>query len=286
MDQEIPLARGREIRLPSNKESRKELNREFWGAVIGPWSVRAINRLQVRDFATFGVVVLVFCLSSLAVYHAFIKDEPWVRYNRIYEKKESVAETHKAEVPESKSNGIGTYYPDGQVSSGVNSHGPDRIYSYTKQDGGTGYTNTAPPADGKSVRERPELVADRIEMPIEIQDGRIYVPVSIEHRGNKFDTSFMLDLGAANTILPQRNADFVKANHLTKATYRITEGEGTFYEMRELEHFRVGPNFVQNFRVVTRIGDGATQRGVLGQDFLSRFKFHVDESRRVIVWYH
>ncbi len=269
----------------SEKKLGNEKNREFWNAVIGPWYVRAFNRLQSRDIATYGVVILVFCIASLAVYHLFLKDEPWVPYNRIYEGREVVTKEIEDNDNESKTNEVGTYSPGNQQPLDRNPYVPDRIYSYKKADGSTGYTNTVPPPDGKAIEERPELVTEIIEMPIEIKDGQVFVPVSIEHRGNQFSTSFLLDSEAANTILPGRNADFVKADHLTKAKYRIIEGPGTFYEMRQLERFHVGPKSIENFRVVTRVGESKIQRGVLGNDFLNNFKYQIDERRKIITWY-
>ncbi len=284
-DQRKQRSKKRTASSSEKKESDKEINRSFWNAVIGRWYVRAFNRLQARDITAYGVVVFLFFIASLAVYHIFLKDEPWVPYNRTYEQNKSITETEEHKASDSSKNGVGTYHPDNQQAPGSNINTPDRIYSYRKADGSTSYTNTAPPSDGKAIQERPELVAERFEMPIEIQDGQIFVPVSIEHRGNKFDTSFLLDPEASNTILPQRNADFVRANHLTNDRYRITEGTGPFYEMREVELILVGPKSIKNFRVVTRIGESQIQRGVLGHDFLKNFTYQIDQQRRVITWY-
>ena len=285
VNQVKPRVRRHEAASSDKKESDKERNQEFWNAVIGPWYMRAFNRVQTRDIATYGIVVFLFCMASLAVYHVFFKDKPWFPYNRIYERIESVTERKEQATQDSKTNETGTYLPDNQQPSGRYFSAPDRIYSYRKADGSTGYTNTAPPSDVIDIQERPELVAEIIEMPIEIQDGRIYVPVSIEHRGNQFNTSFLLDPEASNTILPGRNADLLKADHLTNATYRITEGTGTFYEMRQVERIHVGPKSIQNFWVMTRIGESKIQRGVLGLDFLNNFEYQVDERRKIITWY-
>ena len=234
-----------------------------------------------------GMVLLLCALSTIGVYHLFLKKEPYVPLNRVYE----TPQISKAQKPPStdskKPSQEGSYYPDSQPrSSGSNQRRPiERIYSYLDSEGKRQYTNAMPPDNSTDVTLHPELTSIEMITPVEITGSEIYVPVTIIHRGNQFNTSLLLDPSSPHSILPGRNADFLKADYLQNRKYQISKDDQIVQEVRKLEIFKVGPHENHDFLIVTQSGKGAIQRGILGADFLTKFPHNIDQENKVIVWF-
>lgn len=272
----------------TREELDRKRNREFWSGVFGPRYLRWVRFLRVSDFALFAGILLISGVAGVVVYNTFIKEEPSVPLSRVYENRHVAVQqpAPKVETPKPESRQAGTYHPDSpqQVEQRTRVRSPERIYSYAKPDGSRVYTNTFTGAEDRVGKPNLELETIADKTPIEVQDGKIYITVSIEHKGNKLDTSFLVDPESLFTLVPTRNADFVKADYLNRGAYRIVEGVANSYEVRKVERFRVGPKVRDDFHVVTQIGEDRITRGVLGKDFLSHFDFHIDETTRQIYW--
>jgi hypothetical protein len=158
----------------------------------------------------------------------------------------------------------------------------NKVYQVQDSSGRTQYTNMAisPEAkllEGNVERSEPALA-------IEISDDKVILPVTIGNRGAEVHTSVVLDRNSEKTILPERIANFVKAEDMgTTEQYQI-DGDVMLMETRRVNYFRLGSVIEEDFIILVSAARNQNQRGVLGLDFMAKHPFEIDEQRNLLIW--
>jgi len=125
------------------------------------------------------------------------------------------------------------------------------------------------------------------ETTVVIEGDRIFVPVTLVHRGKRVETTLVLDTGATTTILHEDVAyelgldDFVSAQGFGVGGIPI-ETKAT-----RMDSMSVGPHHMNDLRVdviaYQRPGEKSFS-GLLGMNFLKGRPFTVDYTQQVITW--
>ena len=158
----------------------------------------------------------------------------------------------------------------------------NKVYQVQDSSGRTQYTNMAISPDAKLLEGNVER--SEPALAIEISDDKVILPVTIGNRGAEVHTSVVLDRNSEKTILPERIANFVKAEDMgTTEQYQI-DGDVMLMETRRVNYFRLGSVIEEDFIILVSAARNQNQRGVLGLDFMAKHPFEIDEQRNLLIW--
>ena len=160
----------------------------------------------------------------------------------------------------------------------------DKIYAYKDEDGRTQFTNVGVPEDGQLVHDSSITNNQQDSLPIEISDNKIYVPVTIGHRGKQMTTSLLLERESNKTVLPKRIADFVNADNVRVTSTPVVHGKVIQGDTIRVNYFNVGSVIENNFIITSTSEKAYSRQGILGMDFIVRHPFQIDVENKVLVW--
>lgn len=128
---------------------------------------------------------------------------------------------------------------------------------------------------------------ERNSTPVVITtNNQILVPVSLGYRGKTVSANLLLDTGANMTIIHDDIAERLNIDGGRKGSIIVAGGDRIKARHLTIGFISVGPKTVSdpNISVLNYIGKDAPFDGLLGLDFLRRFKYTIDYGKSVIVW--
>ena len=158
----------------------------------------------------------------------------------------------------------------------------NKVYQVQDSSGRTQYTNMAIAPNAKLLEGNVERSESALE--IEIIDDKVILPVTIGNRGTEVHTSVVLDSNSEKTILPERIANFVKAEDMGRTEQHQIDGDVMLMEARRVDYFRLGSAIEEDFIILVSAAKNQNQRGVLGLDFMVKHPFEIDEQRNLLIW--
>lgn len=142
-------------------------------------------------------------------------------------------------------------------------------------------------AEEKRQRELDRQKASRrSETPVQIEDNRILVPVSVSNAGVEVTATLLLDTGASHTVLHRDRAESLGIVARAKGYAKTAGGQSVYSELGVVDALKVGPVVMKNAPVLVldHQGPPVGYDGLLGMTFLSRVHYSIDYDRQVIDW--
>ena len=123
--------------------------------------------------------------------------------------------------------------------------------------------------------------------PVAIVGNTVLVPVTLSYRGNTVQARLILDTGASVTTISEELAAQlgVPKEETNSMSGVVADGRRVDARWFVADAVGVGPKSTGQLRTVILAGSGgAGYDGLLGMDFLRKFRYHVDFERQVIDW--
>ncbi len=137
----------------------------------------------------------------------------------------------------------------------------------------------------EKAREKKEF--EENTTPVDITgNNQILVPVSLGYRNKTVVANLLLDTGANMTIIHDDIAERLGISGGRRGKLIVAGGAKVKARHLPIKFLTVGSKTVLEPRitVLTYSGDESPFDGLLGLDFLRRFKFTIDYEKSVIVW--
>lgn len=128
---------------------------------------------------------------------------------------------------------------------------------------------------------------ERNSTPVIItENNQILVPVTLGYRGKTATANLLLDTGANMTIIHDDVAARLNIDGGRKGSLIVAGGDKIKTRHLIIQSLSVGPKTVSDPRIsiLSYTGDEAPFDGLLGLDFLRRFKYTIDYGKSLIVW--
>lgn len=123
--------------------------------------------------------------------------------------------------------------------------------------------------------------------PVAVSGNTVLVPVTLSYRGNSVRVRLILDTGASVTTISERVAAELGVQDGETALMSGVVADGRRVDARWFvaDTVGVGPKTASQLRTVILPGSGgAGYDGLLGMDFLRKFRYQLDFERQVIDW--
>jgi tetratricopeptide (TPR) repeat protein len=123
--------------------------------------------------------------------------------------------------------------------------------------------------------------------PVAIVGNTVLVPVTLTYRGNSVQARLVLDTGASVTAISDRLAAQLGVADADTNPMTGVVADGRRVEARWFlaDSVGVGPKSASQLRTVILPGSGGPGHdGLLGMDFLRKFRYQVDFDRQIIDW--
>lgn len=139
----------------------------------------------------------------------------------------------------------------------------------------------------QAVTGSPESGGPGGATPVVISGNSVLVPVTLSYRGTSVRVRLLLDTGASVTTISEAVAAQlgVQNGDTNPATGVLADGRRVDARWFVVDSVGVGPKTATQLRaaILLRSG-GAGYDGLLGMDFLRKFRYQVDFDRQVIDW--
>ena len=122
-----------------------------------------------------------------------------------------------------------------------------------------------------------------ITIPVRMERTKVLVPVTLTNAFSSVTAVLVVDTGASRTMISKRLARELR---LLATDTRTGEGVGASFvaDVSQVESVRVGDAEIKNIRVTIHDGSNAFGgEGLLGFDFLGRFRMSLDADKSVMV---
>jgi Aspartyl protease len=139
------------------------------------------------------------------------------------------------------------------------------------------------PASSAPVVASTARSAAAITIPVRIERAKVFVPVTLASGPGSATGLLVVDTGAGRTMISKRLARELR---LFSADTQTSTGIGVAFvaDVGQVESVKVGGAEVRNMRVDIHDGSyGFGAEGLLGFDFLGRFRMVVDADKKVMV---
>ena len=138
----------------------------------------------------------------------------------------------------------------------------------------------------KRLREQEKALENRSTSVVINENNQILVPVSLGYHGKTVPANLLLDTGANITIIHDNIAELLGIDGGRKGKVIVVGGGKVKTRKVLIQFITVGPKTVSDpkISILTYTGEDAPFDGLLGLDFLRRFKYTIDYEKSVIVW--
>ncbi len=121
-----------------------------------------------------------------------------------------------------------------------------------------------------------------------VSDNKVYLTVTVRHRGKTVNCRFLLDTGASVTIISESLAEKlgIPTEETTQGLTRVADGRNIQSRRTTLDTLTVGPKTLHDIDVgILRVtGPPLPFEGWLGMNFLGQFRHQLDVNTQTILW--
>ncbi len=121
-----------------------------------------------------------------------------------------------------------------------------------------------------------------------MRGNKVIVPVTLNFRSETVQARLLLDTGASiTTISPNLAARLgIKPEHTRKSYGRVADGSVIAAYNTVVDYMQVGPKVKHSVEVAVLAMSGPSMGfdGLLGMNFLSDFRYHVNMGSQTIEW--
>jgi len=163
---------------------------------------------------------------------------------------------------------------------------PSQKIHIWNEDGRVHASNTNYPTNKEAVRTIDEVTSPAIETKYIKQGSGILLPVVVSNNGKTIQVNMLLDTGCSITMLDAEISNVLNMQPSGIIQSAIADGSKIMGKTGRVDFFQVGPFRESGFLVNTMPiqGNGKTQYGLLGMNFLEKHPFTIDHRRQVIMW--
>lgn len=159
-----------------------------------------------------------------------------------------------------------------------------KVFSWTDKNGLKHYSNTNYPQNNPTLKVQTEIKTENSATKISIQNGQIFIPVTLINNGKQITISMVLDTGCSRTNIPYKYLNQLSATYTQDTTSIVANGSMSYGRLTNVEMIKVGPNQEYNFNINGSEVAGSQNKGLLGLDFLKKHPFKIDFDNEFIVW--
>lgn len=136
-------------------------------------------------------------------------------------------------------------------------------------------------SEAREKKKRQQL----LKTPVQISNNQIIVPVTFRESYHEVTVNMLLDTGANITMVDTYVAQKLKIKQGQLGSAIVAGGSRIKTLVVNVDQIEVGPKRI-NFQKVMVSQHAMSNRfhGLLGQDFLSRFRYTIDYDNRIIQW--
>jgi hypothetical protein len=127
---------------------------------------------------------------------------------------------------------------------------------------------------------------DALKTPIIISRNKILLPVSIKYSNKEITVPLLLDTGSTVTSVNQFVAEQLNINTGESSAVMVAGGGIIRTKRVKVQHIKIGPKILKAHKIMilNHNGNATNHQGLLGQDFLQRFRYTIDYANSVILW--
>jgi clan AA aspartic protease (TIGR02281 family) len=164
------------------------------------------------------------------------------------------------------------------------------FYQYEDEGGSVSFTDD-PAKVPKKLKKKQRIREDEMSDPnssvmhVRIVKNQVLVPVTVAYRGKEVRATFLLDTGANTCTITPSLADRlnIRAQDANEGLAQVVGGGVYVVGSTKLDYVVVGPNRKYDV-VVSVIGSGGNNDGLLGMNFLRELRYHIDFDSNTIRW--
>ncbi len=121
---------------------------------------------------------------------------------------------------------------------------------------------------------------------VRTRGNQAIVPVRISYRSSTVDAWLLLDTGATVTVISRAMADRLGIGSGERRLSQLADGRVIETARLRVDSLTVGPKVKYNAEIAVIPSNGPEMGfdGLLGMNFLSDFRYHVDVGNQVIEW--
>ena len=165
------------------------------------------------------------------------------------------------------------------------------LFQYTDKDGTVVMVDDegkVPRQYRKKVRNNRSSVGGDQHTGVMVRGNKVIVPVTLSYRSETVQARMLLDTGASiTTVSPQLASRLGIRPENTRQTYgRVADGSFITAYNTVVDYLQVGPKVKQSVEVAVLPMNGPSMGfdGLLGMNFLSDFRYHVNMGSQTIEW--
>jgi len=117
-------------------------------------------------------------------------------------------------------------------------------------------------------------------------NNQVLVPVTLKNRGKIIRLILLLDTGASITTISETAAQALEITKKEASAAQVAGGGIIRTWRAQVDEMQVGPKSMGPKTIMILPGSGGSPhyQGLLGQDFLGRFRYTLDQAQQIIQW--